>query len=469
MTLRELSPGVLRATRSPWWFAVSALFLAVGAFFFFVGAPWTHIMPPYHIDFDVYRMGGEVFLRGGDIYGELPTLHHGERLPFTYPPVSAVLFSLFAVLPLDVGSFLLTAGTVACLWYVLVVAARFTWNIGVGTALRLTLPVLGLGLWLGPVRETLFFGQINVLLMAAIVAGLVAGLGPLGGRAATRDGVPGGGAVSGAAPPRGRLWGAVLVGLVASIKLTPLVFGLFYLARRDLRGAFGVVGGFVLGGAIGAAFLPHSSVQYWTSTIRSSDRIGSPMFASNQSLNGELHRLLGGGTASQVIWAVLVVAVIAVIAWSAHALERDGRPLEAAMAVALVSLLASPVSWGHHWVWVAPMAVLLAARAFPGLSARSEPAGAGTDAVLTGPDDPGGVRRWPAAVLALGLLVAYATPYWLVPRGGDRESGWSLADHLLGNGLLWWGVLAVVFFLTAGLSSARRRTLEARRFGNAPS
>src|SRR6516164_2911758 len=46
----------------------------------------------YRLDLDVYRTGARVLLHGGDLYGRLPRLSDGHRLPFTYPPFAAVCF-----------------------------------------------------------------------------------------------------------------------------------------------------------------------------------------------------------------------------------------------------------------------------------------------------------------------------------------------------------------------------------------
>ena len=83
----------------------------------------------------------------------------------------------------------------------------------------LVLAVLNLGPW----RETLVFGQINALLMGLIAVDLLA-RNPRWTR-----GFPGSG---------------FLVGVAAGIKLTPLVFGLYYLVRKDWRGLGNMAAGF---------------------------------------------------------------------------------------------------------------------------------------------------------------------------------------------------------------------------------
>ena len=415
----ELVPAVTAlVSRRAWWIGWLVA-LAVSAAIHLIGVPGLQDIPPYRIDFDVYRTGGQVVLDGGDIFADLPVLAHGDYLPFTYPPIAALLFTAFALVPLWLGSTLLTLASIVGLGFSLVLVARFTWNISGRTALGLVLPLLAAGLWIGPVRETLLFGQVNILLMVGILVGLLAGTAPWR---------PSGRAEDTEHPARSSLWGPLLVGLVSAVKLTPLVFGLYYLARRDFRGAAAMTAGFAASTGIGFAFLPHASVEYWTTTLLSSERIGAPFFATNQGFNGMLQRLFGEGHLASAIWLACSIASIAVIGIIAWALSRAGRPADAALAVALVSLFASPVTWGHHWVWVLPFALALARIALPGMTAD------------VAPPPPPRLVLLARILLVAGALIFYATPYWLVPHNGDAERHWNVVDHVVGNAFVLWGL-----------------------------
>src|SRR5215472_13047175 len=63
---------------------------------------------PYRIDLDVYRIGSRVWLDGGNLYGPLPPTAAGIRLPFSYPPVAAVLLAPLSMLPMEAATTLLT-------------------------------------------------------------------------------------------------------------------------------------------------------------------------------------------------------------------------------------------------------------------------------------------------------------------------------------------------------------------------
>src|SRR5688572_24981907 len=62
----------------------------------------------YHLDLDVYRIGAQAWVNGEELYGVLPPTAVGMVLPFTYPPISAVLFSPMTIMPLALSGALLT-------------------------------------------------------------------------------------------------------------------------------------------------------------------------------------------------------------------------------------------------------------------------------------------------------------------------------------------------------------------------
>ena len=67
----------------------------------------------YHIDVAVYLEGGLAFLRGENLYTQ--DFDVGSiSLPFTYPPISAIVFSALAPFPLWVSSLVFIVATVYC-------------------------------------------------------------------------------------------------------------------------------------------------------------------------------------------------------------------------------------------------------------------------------------------------------------------------------------------------------------------
>ena len=185
---------------------------------------------------------------------------------------------------------------------------------------------------LGPGRETLSFGQINILLMGLMLADLLAR-----NRRWTR-GLPGSG---------------FLVGVAAGIKLTPLVFGLYFLVRKDGRGLLNMGAGFAATVLAGFLLRPAESLQFWLDILPDTSRIGGAGYVDNLSIKGALLHFGVPAASVTVPWLVLSLLVVALAAAIIRTASEQGARVVAISATALAMLLISPVSWSHHWVWVA--------------------------------------------------------------------------------------------------------------------
>jgi alpha-1,2-mannosyltransferase len=317
-------------------------------------------------DLSVYQWGGRAVLDGVSPYARHDP---ATGLPFTYPPFAAVLMVPLALLPSGVAAALWTGASAGALGATIALVRR---------ALCRPAPwwlVAGLGvasLALEPVWQNLAFGQVNLILMAVVLADVL--------------------------HPARRLSGLAL-GVVAGVKLTPLVLVvLLVVVGRRVAAARAVVA-FVLTVVVGLVAVPGAS-SYWTHRLLDPSRVGPPALAHNQSVEGALTRLLDTApstwlwlaTAGPVALAVLVVAAVQ---W-----RRGERVLGTCLA-ALAMLLASPVAWSHHWVWAVPVALVLWES-----------------------------NRW----LAVGWVGVFVTrPILWPPWGEGRELGWSAAEHLVGN------------------------------------
>jgi len=346
----------------------------------------------YRIDLDVYRTGARVLLRGGDLYGPLPRLGDGHELPFTYPPFAALTFIPLTLLCYSTASWLLTAVTIvsvaASLWCFAVSTAAET-----GARMRRLLPwALPAALLLEPVRSTLTYGQINALLMALIAVDCL-----------TR------------APrwPRG-----ILVGIAAALKLTPAVFLLFFLLRRDLRSA--ARAGLSFAACTGAGFVlaPHDSLRYWTAIAYQPARIGGIAYASNQSILGTLARLGLGDPGRTWLWLALCLLVAALAVAGMRGAIKTNKVAYALLLNAVAGLLISPISWSHHWVWAAP-------------------------ALLTYLSTTNPHRRWPSMFAVLALLTFVIAPHWLLASGAGRELHWSWWQQAAGDSYALIGLAAL--------------------------
>jgi alpha-1,2-mannosyltransferase len=320
---------VTRIRPAAWLIAAVALFLlAVAGYVLLV-----HASPQYYwkqIDTAVYRDGGIAVRNQPSM---LYALRLGPaKLPFIYTPFAALALAAgsgasFAAW--QVGLAVLTIGLLPVVTYLsLGLAGR---PAGLARAAA-AFAIAAVSLWLEPVAMTLFFGQINLVLLALVVGDL-------------------------ALPDRIRGKG-IGIGLAGGIKLTPLVFIPYLLFTRRVKAAAVSTLTFAVTIGLGFALAPRASAVFWGGQFA---RLGSNHFhLDNQSLNGVILRLTHAGPHAHAYWQVAAVVVgIAGLATSILA-SRRGHELLGLVTCAATSLLASPISWSHHYVYVVPALVLAA-------------------------------------------------------------------------------------------------------------
>ncbi|HEX5566403.1 MAG TPA: glycosyltransferase 87 family protein [Streptomyces sp.] len=320
----------------------------------------------------VYRAEGRAVVEGGDLYGFTVT---EWNLPATYPPFAALLFVPLTWPPLAVTKTLFVAGNAALLALLVHLSLKLA---GRRTTPAVLLAATAAGLWLEPVFQTMFFGQINLALACLVLWDL------------TRpDGA------------RGR---GLAIGVAAGIKLTPAVFAVHLLLTGRVRAGLIALAGFVGTVAVGAAVLPGASVEFWTRRMFETGRVGKAWIVDNQSLKGLVARLLH--TPDPGLWWALPTAAVGLLGlWLARrAHVAYGREGWGVLIIAGTALLVSPISWSHHWVWCVPLLAVMAAPAPTAAPAAAAPATAW--------------RRWPVYAVA---AVFTARTLWLVPHAGDLD------------------------------------------------
>jgi alpha-1,2-mannosyltransferase len=346
-------------------------------------------------DLHVYQYAGRTLLDGGSPYAAHDPV---TGLPFTYPPFAAVVMVPLAVLPFDATAVLWTGVSVAALAAAVALAMRSLGREAPGWLVAL-LAVAALAA--EPVWQNLTFGQVNLVLMLAL---LVDVLQP------------------------DRRWSGVLVGIAAGVKLTPLVFVvlLVLVGRRNAAGRALVA--FAATVAVGWVLVPDSSV-YWGDRLVEPSRVGPPALAHNQSVYGALTRLLDREP-STALWLAVAVPVAALALAVAALWWRRGDRLLGTSLCALAMLVASPVSWSHHWVWAVPLVLALWAKA-----------------------------RW-CALACVAVFVA--RPFVWLPYGQGREYDWAWWQHVAGDayvccalGLVLWAAQAASPKTTTGLPGIR--------------
>ena len=410
-------PGIWR---NAWWALLQLVGLAALGY-----AAWRLVgHTPYRIDIDVYRMGGQAWLEGRPLYDRGVEFHTpiGLNLPFTYPPLAAIVFSPFAWLGMPAASVTITLITLALLVVsIMIVLTRLdvwpTARVVPGPAwLRrwwLTLLIVAAAaIWLEPIKSNFTFGQINVVLMTLVIADCVPRRTPW---------------------PRG-----LLLGLGMALKLIPAVFLLYFLLNRDKRAMLTSLASALAATLAGFVLAWHDSWQYWGDTVRDTDRIGAASLNTNQNVAGTLARLGLSDHARFLPWVAACLLVLALTVWAVRRVLRAREPTLAVICIALFGLVVSPVSWSHHWVWMLPTVVVTA--------------------VL-------GWRRRNAALAlasAAGVAVMVWTPIDLLPKHHEVGAVWW--RQFAGVSYLWWALATIVAAgATVAVSTATATAPQASR------
>ena len=244
-------------------------------------------LPAYitQIDLMVYRFGGHRVLHGLDLYSTGIFGSHRVLL-FTYTPFAALCFTPLNMLSLSWLRALSLAAAITLLTYsvqrmlaAVVMPRRYQWW-------TLTALLVGLCLWLEPVRYSIQLGQINLVILAVVVADLL--------------GSP------------ERKWAGVGIGLVAGIKLTPVIFLIYLVLIGRRRAGMVGTGTFLATVALGFAILPGDSATYWLGGKFDNPQRVSPDPTVSSSVRGlflRLHSPTGVATAVALTLGLLCLAV----------------------------------------------------------------------------------------------------------------------------------------------------------------
>ncbi|MFJ2028179.1 glycosyltransferase 87 family protein [Streptosporangium sp. NPDC087985] len=338
---------VTTTRRPPWMWPLALLLIAVAV------APlvlqWLGNADDQRlVDLDVYRTGGQAILAGRPVYDFVTPAP--QLLPFTYPPIAALLATPLAMMSWPAAQWVWTA----LVFVMLAVSIGYGFRAVLGRAASqrdtdgravpewargLGLPALSAVLmiactYLMPVRDQIRFGQVDVLLVALCLADCVA----------RRP-----------AWPRG-----MLIGLATAVKLTPGVFLIYLLitgfgpgARQEQRRTF-FMATFTAGLLTLLPFLviPADAADFWFHALLDPERLGANAATTNQSMRGMLIRLYLPDQLTSLLW----LALVAVVAWYGFRHARrallDGHAVTGVALVGLMAVLLSPVAWIHHLAWV---------------------------------------------------------------------------------------------------------------------
>ncbi|WBB73444.1 glycosyltransferase 87 family protein [Micromonospora sp. WMMD1128] len=390
---RRLNIGTIAAV------VIAAFALALIAEAIFTRDPYWALR--WTVDLKVYLASGEAVRHGTSLYDVAIQSPLYGPMPYLYPPLTAILFFVpLSLLPIGAASLvwntlsLIALGAVA--WLSLGIAGVRTPR----TRAALTLVVLVLATWLLPVRIQLIAGQINMFLLLLVL---------LDFRGHT-----------------GR-WRGLGIGIAAGLKVTPLIFIAYLVVTRQWRAAATATAAFLGTVVLGFVLLPADAARYWGGLVLHSSRAGGVWDTPNQSLSGALAR--GVSSTQFAHWWLVVLAIVAVLGLAvARYAHQHGSDFLGFSAAAVTGLLVSPVSWEHHWVYVIPLLVWLAVRAYRDRSAVLATLTVVLAAVFSirvfsllgiqeSPPAPMALAGWEQVIAALfpltGLLLLLAGPIWL--------------------------------------------------------
>jgi len=365
---------------------------------------WSAELRTEWTDLAVYLRGGHLLVTGSTLYAVEP-----GHLPFTYSPFAAVTFIPLSVAGFASAKVLVSVVSVVCYGVIIFVITR---KLGL-TWLQTGLIAVG-GFSLEPVVMTLLQGQINLFLMMLVVVDCLI----LGDKS------------------RG-----LLVGLAAGIKIIPGAFVLYFVLKRDWLATLRVLIAWAASVVVGFVVAPADSMSYWGGGFLNLGKFGLEALSrgDNQSVRGVVLRSFWGLDYGSPALLIISGLVMVVGIEAARRQLKAGDDLAALSCIGLGALLASPVSWTHHWVWIVlPIAVLVSRAQW--------------------------VRVWLVGAI---FLVA---PMWLVPMGNLQERHHTFPQSVSAAAYVLVGLLLLVdlMFNTSPASGSvpdRRRPMARSSLG----
>jgi alpha-1,2-mannosyltransferase len=341
VTSHVVKTGEGLTIKKPAWTWLPALSIAVLAVAPLVAYWLGNVDDQRLVDLDVYRTGGQALLDGRPVYDFVTPAP--QLLPFTYPPIAALLAVPLAWMSWPVAQWVWTIGVFAAL----AVTVGFGFRALSSRMDQVRLPLLFAVLmmactYLMPIRDQVRFGQVDILLVALCLADCVA-----------------------RRPwwPRG-----LLIGFATAVKLTPGVFLIYLLItgfgpgadKAQRRTLFMAVFTAALLTLLPFLVMPGEAAQFWFSALLDSDRVGANNATTNQSMRGMLLRLYLPDLLTTVIW----IALLAVVGWYGFRQARRalaaGDTMTAVALTGLMAVLLSPVAWIHHFAWIVVVLAALA-------------------------------------------------------------------------------------------------------------
>jgi alpha-1,2-mannosyltransferase len=244
----------------------------------------------------------------------------------------------------------------------------------------------------------------------------------------------------------------VILGLSAVIKPSLVLFGIFFLLRRDVRGVAGFAAACVSVACLSLLLFGWENNLYWFEAciVRFSHNwlaafttqsVAGFIFRLNASPDVLLNWLPHTPSKAQQLFAQIITGCLFLITAAACLRRQRGpaelrddkqnavrRDLQFAVTICLC-LLTSPLTWSHYYAWLLiPVAFVLKLQS-------SLPS----------------VARWTGWIATTLVTIPVALPMSFSSPILMRLYSATVASHLLVGGLLWFGLLAWMLSRAGGL------------------
>ena len=284
-------------------------------------------------DFLVYYRGAKAFWDSPNVYESLINTGAAGELPYSYPPSSLLFFSPLTLFGETVGLVLFSLVSLAALWWVITLTLR---RCRIDDAGKWALVALPLAFWIDPIHNTFHHGQVNIVLMALVLTDL------------WWD-----------SPKRKYLPTGVLTGVAAAVKMTPALFGLYFIFTRNWKALAATFLTGVMSLGVAGAVKPAALGYYFTTQIGQMSGVLGLNRAHNQSARGLVARFVPAD-AQTYFTAIMFAGILALALLALRSLLAARANEAAVLCVALLSLLVAPITWQHHYVWVVPLCIVMA-------------------------------------------------------------------------------------------------------------
>lgn len=266
-------------------------------------------------DFRLYYLGTESVLLGKNPYEEVQGV--------IYPPISLVLLTPFATLPIKLAEDVWTIFSLIAL----LISIFLVLNISKTYTIRNFFIVASLAMLSFPVKFNLGMGQINLILLLLTCLSFYW----------YRKRLP-------------VLAGSALA-VAAALKLTPLVLILFFLKKRQWKIVLSCVVGFIVLNFLGLILLGSSAtLEYWQKIFPAIPTVGNAIYY-NQALTGWLARVEIANNVARAINYLIFGGMLA-MSWLATRKKRQPVTVELSeLGVFIISVLVGTgLAWQHHYV-----------------------------------------------------------------------------------------------------------------------